>query len=203
LPRKIIMRQKTGGPVATNRGLPAGLKPLFHSHQIADRLKMLAAEIQKRVPARERPIAVVVLQGAFIFAADLLRQFSPGYGIDVAFLRCESYGSGTTSSGKVLLLQDIDHSVDLHGRTVILIDDILDSGLTMEFLMQHLRQRGASRVRVCVLLHRTKAARRKRVKPDFAGFGIGPAFVVGYGLDYDGRYRHLPDLAALQIAKRK
>jgi len=189
--------------LARNGRLPPGLKPLFDSSAIAARLPQLSAEIQKSVPARERPIAVVVLQGAFIFAADLLRQFPPGYAIDVAFLRCESYGAATKSSGKVLLLQDIDPSIDLHGRTVILIDDILDSGLTMQFLTEHLRQRGAKRIRVCVLLHRTRAARKNRIAPDFTGFPVGGEFVVGYGLDHDGRYRHLPGLAALKLPRTR
>jgi hypoxanthine phosphoribosyltransferase len=180
--------------------LPAGLAPLFDRRVIAGRLAALAEEIQSGVPARERPIAVVVLQGAFVFAADLLRCFSPRYAIDVAFLRCESYGAATQSSGKVLLLQDIDPSINLRGRTVILIDDILDSGLTMRYLTGHLTRLGAKRVRICVLLHRKEmpGLPKDRLKPDFAGFSVGPQFVVGYGLDHGGRYRHLPDLAALK-----
>ena len=148
-----------------------------------------------------------MLQGAFIFGADLLRRFPQNYPIDVAFLRCQSYGAATYSSGHVLLMQDIEPSVDLRGRTVLLIDDILDSGLTTRFLLTHLAQRGARRVRLCVLLHRKAGAvaltngrdtTAARPVPDFAGFQVGPDFIVGYGLDYAGKYRHLPDLSVLK-----
>jgi len=177
--------------------LPKGLKLVVARDQIARRLETLACEVHASILPRERPIAVVVLQGAFIFAADLLRRFPCNYKLDVAFLRCQSYGSGTRSSGRVLLLQDIDPDIDLHGRTVLLIDDILDSGLTLRFLAAHLRRRGAARVRLCVLLER-KHRPAGRIKADYAGFSIGPEFIVGYGLDHNGRYRHLPDLAALK-----
>jgi hypoxanthine phosphoribosyltransferase len=177
--------------------LPDNLKLLFTRHAIEQRLARIAADVKKSVPARERPIAVIVLQGGFIFAADLLRLLPQNYPLDVAFLRCESYGAATRSSGRVLLLQDLDQSINLHGRTVLLIDDILDTGLTMRFLVEHLKRRGARRVKICVLLHRRGAA-KGRLKPHFYGFSVGRDFVVGYGLDYNGRYRHLPDLAALQ-----
>lgn len=177
--------------------LPRGLKPLIPSGRIGTRLKMMAAEISSTIPKSERPIAVVVLQGAFIFAADLLRALPADYPIDVAFLRCQSYGSGTISSGRVMLLQDLDSEIDLRGRTVLLIDDILDTGLTMKFLVDHLRKRGAKKVRLCVLLRR-KLNPAAKVRADFCGFAVGQDFVVGYGLDFDGRHRNLADLAALQ-----
>jgi len=179
--------------------MPKGLKPLISHSRITRRLAVLAKAIHEKIPAREKPIAVVVLQGGFIFAADLLRQLPAAYAIDVAFLRCQSYGSGTRSSGRVMLLQDIDSEIDLRGRTVLLIDDILDSGLTLEYLVDHLRRRGAKRIRVCVLLHRNPSAKTNRIEPDFAGFSVRSEFVVGYGLDYAGRFRHLPGLAALDL----
>jgi hypoxanthine phosphoribosyltransferase len=192
-----------------NRGsrysLPPELTPLFTAGEISIRLDGLAADVARNIPERERPIAVVVLQGAFVFAADLLRRLPPRYPIDVAFLRCESYGTGTHSSGRVLLLQDIDPTIDLRGRTVLLLDDILDTGLTMRFLVAHLKKRGASAVRICVLLHRKKVARAalngstaRRLRPDYSAFSIGPDFVVGYGLDFNGKFRNLPSLAALK-----
>lgn len=181
--------------------LPDGLRPLISARKIQGRLRKLAAVIERAIPQRERPIAVVVLQGAFIFAADLLRALKPDYRIDVAFLRCQSYGSGTISSGRVMLLQDLDSEVDLRGRTVLLIDDILDTGLTMKFLVEHLRNRGAARVRLCVLLRRKMREEAARVRADFSGFAVGPDFVVGYGLDHDGQYRNLAELAALKPEK--
>lgn len=183
--------------------LPDCVAPLISSRRIERRLKGLAKEIQGAIPLRERPIAIVVLQGAFIFAADLLRRLRSDYPIEIAFLRCESYGPNTHSSGRVLLLQDIDPGLDLHGRTVLLIDDILDTGLTLRYLVAHLRKRGAARVRVCVLLQRNSAPKSLRLKADFCGFDVGPEFVVGYGLDHDGRYRHLPYLAALKPRRGK
>jgi hypoxanthine phosphoribosyltransferase len=183
--------------------LPRGLKPLISRTRIARRLPGLAREVHAAIRDEKRPIAIVVLQGAFIFAADLLRRLSPGFKIDIAFLRCESYGAGTRSSGRVLLLQDIDQSVNLGGRTVLLVDDILDSGLTLRFLAGHLRQRGAGRIRTCVLLKRKQPRGTPRIRPDFCGFSVGPDFVVGYGLDYNGRYRHLPYLAALKTTRKR
>ena len=173
------------------------LKRLITSRQISKRLNGMAREISRTVSLEEHPIAIIVLQGAFIFGADLLRRFPARYSIDVAFLRCQSYGSEMQSSGHVLLLQDLDPSIDLRGRTVLLVDDILDSGLTIRFLLAHLKRRGAKRVRLCVLLKRNER-KQKRPDPDFSGFSIGPEFVVGYGLDYNGKYRHLPDLYAVR-----
>lgn len=194
------MSSRAGNKQRPARKKAPVIKPLISRVRIQRRLGQMAREICRTVPSRERPLAVIVLQGAFIFGADLLRRFPADYPLDVAFLRCQSYGSQTYSSGHVLLMQDIEPSVDLRGRTVLLIDDILDSGLTTRFLINHLKQRGAGRVRLCVLLHRQRGQRGAgddRPVPDFAGFPVGPQFIVGYGLDFDGRYRHLPDLAAL------
>ena len=185
---------------AALNALPAHLALLIDRARIASRLKSLAAEIHAEITASERPIAVVVLQGGFVFAADLLRELPPDYPIDIAFLRCQSYGAATYSSGKVLLLSDIDADIDLHGRTVLLIDDILDTGHTLRFLADHFMRRGAERVKLCVLLKRAANEGRAAIAADFAGFAIGSEFVVGYGLDHAGRYRNLPDLAALTSA---
>lgn len=173
----------------------SAMKPLIDARRIAKRVGKIAQKIARSVPAEERPIAVVVLQGSFIFAADVLRRLPSGYPIDVAFVRCQSYGSGTVSSGRVMLLHDIDLDMDLRGRTVILIDDILDTGLTLEYLTAHLQRRGAARVVLCVLLARKKG--KARIAADFTGFRIGGQFVVGYGLDFDGKYRQLPYIAVL------
>jgi hypoxanthine phosphoribosyltransferase len=178
--------------------LPAPFRPVFSRVRIQKRLKQMAREIAHAVPPAERPIAIVVLQGAFIFAADLLRYLPSDYPVEIVFLRCQSYGANTYSSGHVLLLQDIEPGIDLRGRTVLLIDDILDSGLTLRFLMAHLQRRGAGKICPCVLLQRSKRVRNCGIKADFAGFKTGPEFFVGYGLDYDGKFRHLPDIVALK-----
>lgn len=189
------IKSKPRKPSPTSR-----LLPLIDAKKIAQRMPGLAREIERDIKLRERPIAIVVLQGGFIFAADLLRSFSPRFEIDVAFVRCESYGTQTQSSGRVMLLQDIDPAIDLHGRTVLLIDDILDTGLTLKFLTEHLHRRGAARVHTCVLLCRSG---RPAVPNTLCGFEIGSEFVVGYGLDYAGKYRHLPGLCVLDQSPPK
>jgi hypoxanthine phosphoribosyltransferase len=176
---------------------PPRLRLVIPLARIARRVAELGAEVARALSPRERPVAVVVLQGAFVFAADLLRQLPARLRLEIAFLRCESYGPETRSKGRVMLLQDLDPSPDLHGRTVLLVDDILDTGLTLHFLARRLRARGAARVRICVLLRRRMGIRYRSVKPEFVGFDVGPEFLVGYGLDYVGGYRHLPDLMAL------
>src|SRR6185295_1202461 len=153
--------------------LPATLELLIVRERIAERLKSMASEICSAISRSERPIAVVVLQGGFVFAADLLRELPPDFPIEVAFLRCESYRDATYSSGKVLLLSDIDAEIDLRGRTVLLIDDILDTGHTLKFLADHLQRRGAAKVRLCVLLKRKANAEDAPISADFFGFAIG------------------------------
>ena len=175
--------------------LPRGLKLLISRDRIAQRMPELAAKVHAALKDCDRPVAVVVLQGAFVFAADLLRHLPPRFALEVAFMRCQSYGARTRSTGRVLLLQDLDPDVNLSGRTVLLVDDILDTGLTVKFLMEHLRARGAARVIPCVLVRRAKSAARL-ARHVLAGFSVGREFVVGYGLDLNGIYRHLPDLTA-------
>jgi hypoxanthine phosphoribosyltransferase len=166
---------------------------------IARRVEELACEVAGNLKKRERPVAVVVLQGAFVFAADLLRALPAGLGIDMGFLRCESYGSGTRSSGRVVLLQDLDASLDLKGRTALLIDDILDTGLTLRYLHKHVKARGARKILTCVLLRRRGRIRSQGIRADFAGFDVGKEFFVGYGLDWAGKHRNLPCLATLEL----
>lgn len=184
--------------MAAANALPKTLVRRIGAERIAERIDALSREIARSIRPSERPIAVVVLQGAFVFAADLLRRLPPRLNLELGFLRCESYGAGTKSKGRVMLLQDLDPSLDLRGRTVVLIDDIHDTGLTLEYLVARLKKRGAKRILVCVLLERKKAPRTRRLKADFRGFAVGSDFFVGYGLDHAGRYRNLPCLAALR-----
>lgn len=185
------------------RPLPAALRMAIGRERIARRIAELAERAAARLKPRERPVAVVVLQGAFVFAADLLRALPPALRLDVAFLRCESYGNATRSRGKVVLLHDLDPALDLHGRAVLLLDDILDTGLTLRFLVQHLRARGAARIVSCVLLEKRGMRRARVPRADLAGFAVPPAFYVGYGMDWAGKYRHLRDLAVLKRATRR
>jgi len=177
---------------------PIRLKQVFSRDEIKRRVAEMGREIGKALTPDERPLAVVVLQGAFVFAADLLRQLPEELGIEVGFLRCDSYGMGTKSSGRVVLLQDLDARLDLHDRTVLLIDDIMDTGLTLDYLVKHLESRGAGRIRTCVLLERKNPDGETTSAPKFVGFKVGDGFFVGYGLDYGDRYRNLPDLSVLE-----
>jgi hypoxanthine phosphoribosyltransferase len=142
--------------------------------------------------ARTTPVLVGVLQGAVTFVSDLMRRLPIDVTVD--FVRAASYGAGTTSAGAVRLLVDL--TVDIAGRDVLIVDDIVDTGLTLAALKRTFEARGPRSLRTCVLLD--KGGRRQADVPiDYIGFTIPDVFVVGYGLDYDGLYRNLPHVAAL------
>ena len=191
-------RAKPPAAMTSTPPLPRGLHEVIPAQQIARRVEEMGKEIGRSLKASERPVAVVVLQGGFIFAADLVRHLPASLGLEIGFLRCESYGSGTRSRGKIVMLQDLDPGVDLRGRTVLLIDDILDTGLTIKHLVAHLKRRGAKKVRVCVLVQRKSNQPPAGVTNPFVGFKAGREFFVGYGMDHAGRHRNLPSLAALE-----
>jgi hypoxanthine phosphoribosyltransferase len=156
----------------------------------ADAIAARVAALGERITSdyRDRPPHVVcVLNGAFLFMADLVRAIR--LPITVDFIAVSSYGEGTTTSGTVRLTRELTRP--LAGRDVIVVDDIIDTGLTMRFLLDHLRERGARSLRIAALL--SKPARRAvDVDIDYLGFEIEDAFVYGYGLDVDQRYRNLP-----------
>jgi len=169
------------------------LEPLYPSDLIAARLESLAAEIAERM-SRDFA-AIAILKGSFVFAADLIRALaSHGVNPDVDFMTLASYGTGTVSSGTVRLLRDAEIAVQ--GREVLLIDDILDSGRTIGFARAHMLERGATAVRVCVLLDKT-AGRTSVEQADFVGFSCPNEFVVGYGMDHAHKFRGLPFVAIL------
>jgi len=139
----------------------------------------------------DEPLVIVgVLRGSFMFLADLVRKLNPrSFHPQIDFMTLQSYGNATESSGNVTVTKDV--SVSLQDRTVLLVDDILDSGRTLSFAVKHMRNKGAGKVRTCCLLD--KPARRVvDIQADFVGFEIPDFFVVGYGLDYDSHYRELP-----------
>lgn len=159
-------------------------------------------EIQARVAAMGREIArdhagcelhlICVLNGAFLFMADLVRAIELPLTVD--FLSVSSYGSRTESSGEVRLVKDLDQS--LKGRHVVLVEDIVDTGLTMRYLLQYLEGRGPKSVKVASLLSKP-TRRRVEVPVDYLGFEIADAFVYGYGLDVEHRYRNLPFVTSM------
>lgn len=171
------------------------LVPMLSSERIAARVKELGAQITKDY-AGKHLVLVVVLKGSFIFAADLCREIGDT-NLRVDFLGVRSYGEGTESSGVVQITQDLSRPIA--GQDVLVVEDIMDTGLTMAHLQDLLRTRNPSSVRVCALLHKPSRA-RVEVKLDYVGFTIEDRFVVGYGLDFAERYRNLPYIAVVEHA---
>ncbi|MCK6209746.1 hypoxanthine phosphoribosyltransferase [Georgenia sp. EYE_87] len=166
-------------------------KVLLSKEQIDTRLTEMAAEIDADYAGREL-LLVGVLRGAVMVMADLSRKIH--LPIEMDWMAVSSYGSGTKSSGVVRILKDLD--TDLHGRDVLIVEDIIDSGLTLSWLLANLRSRGPASVEIATLLRKPEAA-KVAVDVRYVGFDIAPEFVVGYGLDYAERYRHLPFVGTL------
>jgi hypoxanthine phosphoribosyltransferase len=156
------------------------------------RIRELGREISLEYRDKE-PLLVGILTGAFVFMADLLRALSISCQVD--FMATQSYGSSTESSGIVRILKDLNESIE--GRHVLVVDDIIDTGLTMDYLLETLKARYPASLRVCALLDK-RPRRRREVPIDFCGFQIPDKFVIGYGLDYAGRYRNLPYIGVLK-----
>jgi hypoxanthine phosphoribosyltransferase len=172
----------------------AGFKPLYSSAEIANRLNVLASDIAGRMPRDF--VLVAILKGSFVFAADLVRALvQVNTNPDVEFMILSSYGEGLKTSGNVKLLRDTEISVE--NRHVLLVDDILDSGRTLEFARAHVLARGAKTAKVCVLLEKAEGQGRQRCEADFVGFACPDAFVVGYGMDHAHKFRGLPHIAIL------
>jgi hypoxanthine phosphoribosyltransferase len=161
----------------------------------ADRIQARVAELGQAIDrdyAGKKPLLIGVLNGSVIFMADLLRHI--GTACEIGFIRVSSY-HGTESSGKVRNLMGL--SDDIAGRDVIIVEDIIDTGDTAVYLIDELKKRQPSSLRFATILFKPSALRQD-VKPDYVGFEIPPAFVVGYGLDYDGLGRNLPDIYQLK-----
>ncbi|TDN44194.1 hypoxanthine phosphoribosyltransferase [Curtobacterium flaccumfaciens] len=164
---------------------------LFTPEQIDDKLAELAAVVDRDYAGRD-PLLVGVLKGAVMVMADFSRHLKMQARMD--WMAVSSYGSGTKSSGVVRILKDLD--TDLHGRDVLIVEDIIDSGLTLSWLKQNLESRGAASVEIVALLRKPEAA-KVEVDVRYVGFDIPDEFVVGYGLDYDERYRNLRGVGVL------
>lgn len=173
---------------------PLPIEVLFDESTIRARVATLATEIAAAMPAET--LVVAVLKGSFVFVADLIRALTEaGLDTEMDFITLASYGTATESSGKVRVVRDITE--DVRGRSVLIIDDIFESGRTLAYARALLLERGAAEVRLCTLLDKP----HKRVvdlDPDFTGFTVPDQFVVGYGLDYAHRYRGLPFIGVLQ-----
>ena len=165
---------------------------LFTSAEIARRVKSLAAEIDA-VYQGKSPLLVSILKGGFVFMADLIRHMSCD--LRVEFMAVSSYGNRTESTGSVRVLHDL--ATNIEGLDVLIIEDILDSGISMRYIMELLSGRKPASLRLCTLFDKPDR-RVQPVQADFCGFRIPDAFVIGYGLDYAEKYRNLPYLGVIK-----
>lgn len=164
----------------------------FSEEDLKKRVAEIAAEINRDYAGKE-PMLISVLRGSFVFMADLIRKIEVPCTVD--FMAVSSYGRGTTSSGQVQITKDL--SDDIEGKDIIVVEDILDSGNTLSYLLQLLRARKPASMKLCTLLDKPDR-RVKEVHVDYTGFTIPDEFVVGYGLDYAEKYRNLPYIGILK-----
>jgi hypoxanthine phosphoribosyltransferase len=162
--------------------------------EIAKRVKELASEIEKDF--NNEPIfLIIVLKGSFVFAADLIREMKGDVNVD--FISVSSYSDQTETTGKVKLLKDLD--ADITNKNVVVVEDIIDSGLTLHFLRDHLQMHKPKSIKICTLLDKPER-RRVDLPVDYVGFVIPDEFIVGYGIDYAQKYRNLPYIATVEEA---
>jgi hypoxanthine phosphoribosyltransferase len=168
------------------------LRTLISKDSINARVHELAKEITRDFEGTEL-VVLCVLKGAVLFLTDLIRAMDRDLAID--FIQVSSYGNDKKSSGVVTILKE--PQLDMHGKGVLIVEDIIDSGMSIREVCRYIESRGASKVKVAAFLDKP-AARKFPFIPDYVGFSIAPEFVVGYGLDYAERYRNLPEVAVLE-----
>ncbi|MDD2417420.1 MAG: hypoxanthine phosphoribosyltransferase [Oscillospiraceae bacterium] len=165
---------------------------LFSAEQIAGIVERMGKQISKDYQGKDL-IMISVLKGSLIFMADLMRSIDVPCSID--FLSVTSYGSGTSTTGEVRILKDLD--ISLEGKDVLVVEDILDSGMTLSFLLKSLKARYPKSIKLCTLLDKPER-RRVNITADYIGVQVPDMFIVGYGLDYAEKYRNLPYIAVLK-----
>ena len=170
-----------------------GGRPLYTAEKIRRRVAALARRIERAYRGSE-PVLVGVLYGGFPFLADLARELSVAVRID--FIRARSYGDGSAPEGGVEIAKDVE--IDLKGKHVLIVEDIVDTGNTAAYLRRHLEAKGAASVAFCVLVDK-RERREVDLEIDFAGFRLKKGFVVGYGMDFAGNYRQLPEIHRLTV----
>ena len=163
-------------------------KTLISEEKLQAKIKELGERLSKDYAGKQL-ICVCVLKGAVIFLADLIRNISPEVDVRIDFLAISSYGASTKSSGVVQIQKDL--STDIYGKNVLIIEDIVDTGLSLKYIKALLLERKPQSLAICVLLDKPDR-RKETVKVEYTGFTIPDEFVIGYGLDYAGMYRHLP-----------
>ena len=164
---------------------------LFSKEQIATRVKELGAQLSKDY-AGKNPIFICILKGSVLFFSDLIKEITVPINLD--FMAVSSYGASTKSSGVVRILKDLDHGIE--GKDVLLVEDIVDSGMSMSYLIKQLYTRKPASIKLMTLLDKPER-RRVDLTADYIGFTIPDEFVIGYGLDYAEKYRNLPDVCIL------
>jgi hypoxanthine phosphoribosyltransferase len=190
------MRKSTSYKPKSKRQALESVRTLISRGQIQRRVAEMAQEIRRDFPTE--PLHLVgVLKGSIFFLTDLARQIGGEVSLDL--ISVSSYGSGTHTSGQVKLTRDLDSSIE--GKTVIVVEDILDTGMTLQYLLRVFEQRKPRRIRVAVLLDKPER-RIAKVRADYVGFTIPNEFVVGYGLDYAERYRNLEDVGVLALGAK-
>ncbi|MZQ83426.1 hypoxanthine phosphoribosyltransferase [Paenibacillus sp. 5J-6] len=165
---------------------------LYSEEQIQGKIKELGEQLSKDYEGKN-PLVICVLKGAFIFMADLVKQITVPLELD--FMAVSSYGQSTKSSGVVKIIKDLD--VPVEGRHILIVEDIIDSGLTLSYLIDVLERRNAKTISVVALFNKP-ARRTVELEPDYAGYVLPDEFVVGYGLDYAEKYRNLPFIGILK-----
>src|SRR6266536_5862904 len=185
----------SSAPHITSEFSNPNLQVLLSEEQIQARIKELGAQITRDYAGRN-PLLIGVLKGACFFLSDLLRSIDTRLSIE--FMAISSYGSSTRTSGEVRIMKDLD--VPIEGRDILVVEDIVDTGLTLSYLLSNLKSRGAASVKLAALLDKYER-RQKEVPIDYLGFAIPDHFVVGYGLDFAERYRNLPFIAVLKNAE--
>jgi len=168
------------------------LKILFTKDEIAAAVSRLAAEISRDYRDKH-PLLIAVLKGSFIFLADLIRRLD--FPLEIEFVRLSSYGKGTESSGRVRMAPGA--APKIRGRHVLVIEDIIDTGLTAAFLLDYLRRKKPASVRLCSLTDKPSRT-QVEIKIDYLGLTVPDKFIVGYGIDWDEKFRYLPDIRAIE-----
>ena len=166
---------------------------LLCTEEIHAAIDRLAAEI-KRDYHDKNPILIGILKGSFVFMADLVRRLD--FPLEVEFINVSSYGSGTVSSGKVRMVKGLSSAIK--GRHVLLVEDIVDAGYTISFLIDYLKRKKPASLKLCALTEKP-SRRQVPVTIDYLGFTVPDKFIVGYGIDWDEKYRHLPDICFVEV----
>jgi hypoxanthine phosphoribosyltransferase len=172
--------------------MPSGLNVLIKHQEIKGEVVKLARAIRQDY-LNKNPLLIGILKGSFIFMADLVREIDMP--LEVDFIRLSSYGGGTQSSGQIKVLSRLNEPVE--GRHILVVEDIIDTGLTMAHFIKYLKRKKPASVRLCALTE--KPSRRKTdVKIDYLGFTVPDKFIVGYGIDWNEKYRNLPDICYIE-----